>query len=86
MFSPAFQNEYMKDDFMIKIETWHKPDMGTVENVSQVSFMCIAPNHNRSYRSYYTGLIIKELLKLKQQMPPSMNSRNTGFYISHNAT
>ncbi|KAF0046072.1 hypothetical protein F2P81_002601 [Scophthalmus maximus] len=26
-------NEYMKDDFMIKIETWHKPDMGTVENV-----------------------------------------------------
>ncbi|KAM4635035.1 phosphatidylinositol transfer protein beta isoform [Polymixia lowei] len=26
-------NEYMKDDFMIKIETWHKPDMGTLENV-----------------------------------------------------
>uniref|UniRef100_A0A8C9ZEB1 Phosphatidylinositol transfer protein beta isoform n=1 Tax=Sander lucioperca TaxID=283035 RepID=A0A8C9ZEB1_SANLU len=26
-------NEYMKDDFMIKIETWHKPDMGTIENV-----------------------------------------------------
>ncbi|XP_077479407.1 phosphatidylinositol transfer protein beta isoform-like isoform X4 [Stigmatopora argus] len=26
-------NEYMKDDFEIKIETWHKPDMGTVENV-----------------------------------------------------
>ena len=25
----------MKDDFMIKIETWHKPDMGTVENVSE---------------------------------------------------
>lgn len=32
---PAFQNEYMKDDFMIKIETWHKPDMGTIENVSE---------------------------------------------------
>lgn len=30
----AFQNEYMKDDFFIKIETWHKPDMGTTENVS----------------------------------------------------
>ncbi|KAK0154349.1 Phosphatidylinositol transfer protein beta isoform [Merluccius polli] len=29
---PGF-NEYMKDDFMIKIETWHKPDMGTLENV-----------------------------------------------------
>uniref|UniRef100_A0AAV2IU21 Tetratricopeptide repeat protein 28 n=1 Tax=Knipowitschia caucasica TaxID=637954 RepID=A0AAV2IU21_KNICA len=26
-------NEYMKDDFEIKIETWHKPDMGTLENV-----------------------------------------------------
>ncbi|TKS84873.1 Phosphatidylinositol transfer protein alpha isoform [Collichthys lucidus] len=26
-------NEYMKDDFMIKIETWHKPDMGTLENI-----------------------------------------------------
>lgn len=25
----------MKDDFMIKIETWHKPDMGTMENVSK---------------------------------------------------
>uniref|UniRef100_A0A3Q2VH07 Phosphatidylinositol transfer protein, alpha a n=1 Tax=Haplochromis burtoni TaxID=8153 RepID=A0A3Q2VH07_HAPBU len=27
------QNEYMKDNFMIKIETWHKPDMGDQENV-----------------------------------------------------
>ncbi|XP_044210901.1 phosphatidylinositol transfer protein alpha isoform-like [Thunnus albacares] len=26
-------NEYMKDDFMIKIETWHKPDMGDQDNV-----------------------------------------------------
>jgi len=26
-------NEYMKDDFFIKIETWHKPDLGTLENV-----------------------------------------------------
>lgn len=34
VFSPP-QNEYMKDDFMIKIETWHKPDMGTIENVSK---------------------------------------------------
>ncbi|XP_040859870.1 phosphatidylinositol transfer protein beta isoform isoform X4 [Ochotona curzoniae] len=25
-------NEYMKDDFFIKIETWHKPDLGTLEN------------------------------------------------------
>ncbi|KAJ8286275.1 hypothetical protein GJAV_G00036550 [Gymnothorax javanicus] len=24
---------YMKDGFLIKIETWHKPDMGTQENV-----------------------------------------------------
>ncbi|XP_069767733.1 phosphatidylinositol transfer protein alpha isoform [Narcine bancroftii] len=26
-------NEYMKDDFLVKIETWHRPDMGNVENV-----------------------------------------------------
>ncbi|XP_021101023.1 phosphatidylinositol transfer protein beta isoform-like isoform X2 [Heterocephalus glaber] len=25
-------NEYMKDDFFIKIETYHKPDLGTLEN------------------------------------------------------
>lgn len=30
----SLQNEYMKDDFFIKIETWHKPDLGTLENVS----------------------------------------------------
>ncbi|TSK16138.1 Phosphatidylinositol transfer protein alpha isoform [Bagarius yarrelli] len=27
------QNEYMKENFLIKIETWHKPDMGNQENV-----------------------------------------------------
>lgn len=26
----------MKDDFFIKIETWHKPDIGTTENVSLI--------------------------------------------------
>ncbi|XP_051539899.1 phosphatidylinositol transfer protein beta isoform-like [Myxocyprinus asiaticus] len=26
----------MKDDFMIKIETWHKPDMGSLENVHEL--------------------------------------------------
>ncbi|CAJ1066060.1 phosphatidylinositol transfer protein alpha isoform-like [Xyrichtys novacula] len=26
-------NEYMKENFEIKIETWHKPDMGDTENV-----------------------------------------------------
>lgn len=26
-------NEYMKDKFMVKIETWHKPDMGDQDNV-----------------------------------------------------
>lgn len=34
MFLCSLQNEYMKDDFFIKIETWHKPDLGTLENVS----------------------------------------------------
>lgn len=27
----------MKEDFLIKIETWHKPDLGTLENVSSSS-------------------------------------------------
>ncbi|KAJ0057553.1 hypothetical protein NL108_009314, partial [Boleophthalmus pectinirostris] len=35
-----FFNEYMKDDFMIKIETWHKPDMGTLENASLSCCYC----------------------------------------------
>ncbi|KAK1883057.1 Phosphatidylinositol transfer protein alpha isoform [Dissostichus eleginoides] len=26
-------NEYMKENFLIKIETWHKPDTGHLENV-----------------------------------------------------
>uniref|UniRef100_A0A3Q3KPW9 Phosphatidylinositol transfer protein alpha isoform n=1 Tax=Monopterus albus TaxID=43700 RepID=A0A3Q3KPW9_MONAL len=30
---PCLQNTYMKDKFMIKIETWHKPDMGDQDNV-----------------------------------------------------
>ncbi|TWW69475.1 Phosphatidylinositol transfer protein beta isoform [Takifugu flavidus] len=29
-------NGYMKDDIVIKIETWHKPDMGALENVHQL--------------------------------------------------
>ncbi|CAO2644215.1 Phosphatidylinositol transfer protein alpha isoform [Lemmus lemmus] len=32
----VFQNEYMKEDFLIKIETWHKPDLGTQENVHKL--------------------------------------------------
>jgi hypothetical protein len=37
IFCCVLQNEYMKDDFFIKIETWHKPDLGTLENVSSDS-------------------------------------------------
>ncbi|XP_069555858.1 phosphatidylinositol transfer protein beta isoform-like [Brachyistius frenatus] len=29
-------NEYMKDSFFIKIETWHKEDLGTLENVHEL--------------------------------------------------
>lgn len=29
-------NEYMKDNFFIKIETWHKPDLGEQENVHKL--------------------------------------------------
>uniref|UniRef100_V9L9B2 Phosphatidylinositol transfer protein, alpha n=1 Tax=Callorhinchus milii TaxID=7868 RepID=V9L9B2_CALMI len=30
-------NEYMKDDFFVKIETWHKPDFGEQENVHDLA-------------------------------------------------
>lgn len=33
-YASVVTNVYMKDDFFIKIETWHKPDLGTLENVS----------------------------------------------------
>ena len=33
----------MKDDFFIKIETWHKPDTGLLENVS---LPCSVPTHD----------------------------------------
>nr|XP_056715516.1 phosphatidylinositol transfer protein beta isoform isoform X1 [Euleptes europaea] len=29
-------NEYMKEDFVIKIETWHKPDLGSSDNVHEL--------------------------------------------------
>lgn len=29
-------NEYMKDKFMIRIDTWHKPDMGDQDNVHKL--------------------------------------------------
>lgn len=34
------QNEYMKDNFLIMIETWHKPDLGEQENVSASQREC----------------------------------------------
>uniref|UniRef100_A0AAR2KD60 Phosphatidylinositol transfer protein beta isoform n=1 Tax=Pygocentrus nattereri TaxID=42514 RepID=A0AAR2KD60_PYGNA len=36
IFQSFCDNEYMKDDFFIKIETWHKPDLGTIENVHKL--------------------------------------------------
>uniref|UniRef100_A0A8P4K7E7 Phosphatidylinositol transfer protein beta isoform n=1 Tax=Dicentrarchus labrax TaxID=13489 RepID=A0A8P4K7E7_DICLA len=33
---PVVTNEYMKDNFFINIETWHKPDLGTQENVHKL--------------------------------------------------
>ncbi|XP_024908661.1 phosphatidylinositol transfer protein alpha isoform-like isoform X4 [Cynoglossus semilaevis] len=35
-FEPVVTNEYMEDSFFIKIETWHKPDLGTQENVHKL--------------------------------------------------
>ncbi|KAM6459122.1 LOW QUALITY PROTEIN: phosphatidylinositol transfer protein alpha isoform [Liasis olivaceus] len=35
-FGAVITNEYMKDDFLIKIETWHKADAGMQENVHKL--------------------------------------------------
>ncbi|XP_044286532.1 phosphatidylinositol transfer protein alpha isoform isoform X2 [Varanus komodoensis] len=44
-------NEYMKDDFLIKIETWHKADLGTQENVHKLD-----PNEWKNVEAIYIDI------------------------------
>lgn len=53
----------MKEKFMIKIETWHKPDMGEQDNVSHTK-MTIYCTLNR----YITGIIAYNIEKLDLQV------------------
>ncbi|KAF3851116.1 hypothetical protein F7725_012888 [Dissostichus mawsoni] len=48
----AEPNEYMKDNFFIKIETWHKPDLGTQENNVAVVPIDIADRSEVSAADY----------------------------------
>uniref|UniRef100_A0A8C0GSJ4 Phosphatidylinositol transfer protein N-terminal domain-containing protein n=1 Tax=Chelonoidis abingdonii TaxID=106734 RepID=A0A8C0GSJ4_CHEAB len=32
---PGPQNQYVRDNFIIRIEMWHKPDLGTQDNVNE---------------------------------------------------
>lgn len=47
----------MNDRFMIKIETWHKPDMGEQENVSHVMASCGHTLPTITLSKYITGII-----------------------------
>ncbi|KAG5835106.1 hypothetical protein ANANG_G00268600 [Anguilla anguilla] len=53
-------NEYMKDDFFIKIETWHKPDTGTLENV-----------HELDAATWKTVMVVPIDIADKEQVSPS---------------
>ncbi|XP_042298706.1 phosphatidylinositol transfer protein alpha isoform [Sceloporus undulatus] len=44
-------NEYMKDDFLIKIETWHKADLGMQENVHKLE-----PNEWKNVEAIYIDI------------------------------
>uniref|UniRef100_UPI00398E7676 phosphatidylinositol transfer protein, alpha a isoform X2 n=1 Tax=Pristiophorus japonicus TaxID=55135 RepID=UPI00398E7676 len=77
-------NEYMKDDFLIKIETWHKPDMGTVENVHnldpntwknvEIVHIDIADRsqiHSRDYKAEEDPAIFKSTKTGRGQLGPN---------------
>uniref|UniRef100_A0A8C6RG23 Phosphatidylinositol transfer protein beta isoform n=1 Tax=Nannospalax galili TaxID=1026970 RepID=A0A8C6RG23_NANGA len=45
-------NEYVKDDFFIKIETWHKPDLGTLDR--ECSQYCRSESNPALFQSVKT--------------------------------
>ncbi|OXB52492.1 UNVERIFIED_CONTAM: hypothetical protein H355_000669, partial [Colinus virginianus] len=50
------QNEYMKDDFLIKIETWHKSDLGTQENVCTCIVHTLDPDVWKNVEAIYIDI------------------------------
>ena len=75
----------MKDDFMIKIETWHKPDMGTVENVSHLTNTLSTEqvhNHGFIWRIIVSFLVRLVLVQILSRKSPTM--AHVDLYIKIN--
>uniref|UniRef100_A0A8C0GMJ7 Phosphatidylinositol transfer protein N-terminal domain-containing protein n=1 Tax=Chelonoidis abingdonii TaxID=106734 RepID=A0A8C0GMJ7_CHEAB len=45
---PGPQNQYVRDNFIIRIEMWHKPDLGTQDNVNEPRPLAAPPPSIRS--------------------------------------
>ncbi|XP_048374635.1 phosphatidylinositol transfer protein alpha isoform [Sphaerodactylus townsendi] len=57
-------NEYMKDDFLIKIETWHKADLGTQENVHKLD-----PSEWKNVEAIYIDIAERSQVLSKDYKP-----------------
>ncbi|XP_026544724.1 phosphatidylinositol transfer protein alpha isoform isoform X1 [Notechis scutatus] len=58
-------NEYMKDDFLIKIETWHKADMGMQENVHKLD-----PEEWKNVEAVYIDIADRSHVLSRQDYKP----------------
>ncbi|KAJ7309107.1 hypothetical protein JRQ81_008438 [Phrynocephalus forsythii] len=70
-------NEYMKDDFLIKIETWHKPDLGMQENVHKLD-----PNEWKNVEAVYIDIADRSQVLSRdykpEEDPAKFKSAKTG--------
>ncbi|XP_051891455.1 phosphatidylinositol transfer protein alpha isoform-like [Pristis pectinata] len=57
-------NEYMKDDFLLKIETWHKPDLGNAENVH-----CLEPNTWKNVEVVHIDIADRDQIHARDYKP-----------------
>ncbi|XP_055513728.1 phosphatidylinositol transfer protein alpha isoform [Leucoraja erinacea] len=57
-------NEYMKDDFLLKIETWHKPDLGNAENVH-----CLESNTWKNVEVIHIDIADREQIHSRDYKP-----------------
>ncbi|KAL8198902.1 UNVERIFIED_CONTAM: hypothetical protein K2H54_029314 [Gekko kuhli] len=64
MGTSRMRNEYMKDDFLIKIETWHKADLGTQENVHKLD-----PNEWKNVEAVYIDIADRSQVLTKDYKP-----------------
>ncbi|KAI4883164.1 hypothetical protein NFI96_013932 [Prochilodus magdalenae] len=77
IYCATYINEYMKDNFMIMIETWHKPDIGDQENVHKLS-----PEEWKKVEVAYIDIADKSQIDAKDykadEDPATFKSAKTG--------